>query len=685
MNLHYKIACFSFLLVVSLAPNSVQAQTGFNYLVGAGMADVTGPVVGVQMWGFVREDQIAEGLHLRLKSRAFIVSELDGENRLAFVTVDTGSVTHAMTREVLDRLRAEYGDLYTLQNVIISATHTHAGPGGFWHYGVESPLGGAFYKMHFDAIVNGIVASVRQAHESLAPGRIQIATGNVEDAGAQRSRTAYLNNPEAERAQYEHVTDKQMTLLRFETAEGPIGVLNWFASHPTAMTYNNKLVSGDHKGYAAQAFEQDMGNLLSAPDGFVAAFANSNCGDVTPNLNLDNTGPGKDDFETTQMIGFRQYVVAKELFANAAKNLDGPVAYRQAYVEFSDLKVRDEFTGHGTQHTCASAFGYSFAAGSTEDGGGHPLFHEGMTEQNKTTDQFVKQLFKMEEPSEEFRACHAPKPILFATGITDPPSQAQVAPISVARIGQLVLVAGPAEYTTMAGRRIRETVREALGEDGGLNRNWSSHDLTRSGDDLSSPGLHVVIAGYANGYAGYVTTYEEYQTQQYEGGHTLYGPWTLAGYRQEFHRLAKALKADETVEAGPSPRDLRGEVKSTPVPGADQAAVTVKGAGDIVEQPPRRAKRGETVEVVFATKHPGAYFPPDDPYAVIEKEEDNVWARVAYDGDWTTKCRWLADDGGVYRLTVSWSIPVNAASGKYRIGHLGDDYAGYSRPFEINE
>ena len=33
-------------------------------------------------------------------------------------------------------------------------------------------------------------------------------------------------------------------------------------------------------------------------DGFIAAFAQSNCGDVTPNLNLNNTGPGENEFET---------------------------------------------------------------------------------------------------------------------------------------------------------------------------------------------------------------------------------------------------------------------------------------------------------------------------------------------------------------------------------------------------
>lgn len=44
--------------------------------------------------------------------------------------------------------------------------------------------------------------------------------------------------------------------------------------------------------------------------------------------------------------------------------------------------------------------------------------------------------------------------------------------------------------------------------------------------------LTVVIAGLTNTYASYVTTFEEYQAQRYEGGFTLFGPNTLDAYIQ---------------------------------------------------------------------------------------------------------------------------------------------------------
>ena len=53
--------------------------------------------------------------------------------------------------------------------------------------------------------------------------------------------------------------------------------------------------------------------------------------------------------------------------------------------------------------------------------------------------------------------------------------------------------------------------------------------------------IDVVIAGLSNTYADYITTPEEYSVQRYEGASTIYGPYTLPAYIQEFNKLAVAL------------------------------------------------------------------------------------------------------------------------------------------------
>lgn len=81
----------------------------------------------------------------------------------------------------------------------------------------------------------------------------------------------------------------------------------------------------------------------------------------------------------------------------------------------------------------------------------------------------------------------------------------------------------PAEFTTMAGRRLRNAIFELF---------------TKRLNLLDPQNTNVVIAGLSNSYSGYVTTFEEYNYQRYEGASTIYGPFTLDAYIQEFERLA---------------------------------------------------------------------------------------------------------------------------------------------------
>lgn len=54
------------------------------------------------------------------------------------------------------------------------------------------------------------------------------------------------------------------------------------------------------------------------------------------------------------------------------------------------------------------------------------------------------------------------------------------------------------EFTTMAGRRLRDAVKTVL----------------TSGSNGAN--VHVVIAGLTNTYSQYITTFEEYEVQRYE-------------------------------------------------------------------------------------------------------------------------------------------------------------------------
>ncbi|PWZ45674.1 putative galacturonosyltransferase 11 [Zea mays] len=89
-----------------LAPiNCSPALSDSPYLVGMGSYDITGPAADVNMMGYANAEQIASGIHFRLKARAFIVAE-PNIKRVMFVNLDACMASHLVTIKVLERLKA---------------------------------------------------------------------------------------------------------------------------------------------------------------------------------------------------------------------------------------------------------------------------------------------------------------------------------------------------------------------------------------------------------------------------------------------------------------------------------------------------------------------------------------------------------------------------------------------------
>lgn len=61
--------------------------------------------------------------------------------------------------------------------------------------------------------------------------------------------------------------------------------------------------------------------------------------------------------------------------------------------------------------------------------------------------------------------------------------------------------------------------------------------------------VQVVLSGLSNVYTHYVTTWEEYQVQRYEGASTLYGPNTLRAYQGQYQYLTRSImEVKQSVE-----------------------------------------------------------------------------------------------------------------------------------------
>lgn len=633
------------------APAGVSAATSAQgYLVGRGIADATGEIAEVGLMGYGRLDQQAEGLHNRLRARSFVIVDQATGERVLLVVVDSPMIFSSVHSEVLARLAADYGDLYTEQNVLITATHTHAGPGGYSHHLLYNLTTLGYHEKTFDAIADGILESVHRAHDDLAPSTLRLTHDDLTGASANRSKEAFDRNPAADRAFFPDGVDPQTTLLRIERGGTPVGAINWFPTHNTSMSGDNRLVSADNKGYAAYHWEREVEGvdyLHEGPPDFVAAFAQTNAGDMSPNLDL--TPPSTpQDRERTVEIGLRQYGAAAAQLGEQGERLSGGVDSATVYIDLSDVTVRPEFTSDGREHsTCDAAVGAAMAAGSTEDGPAFPLFAEG---DNPFLDMVSDSI--LYEVSPELRQCQAPKGIAVPIGAMNAlyPWVAEKVPVQLVRLGSLYLVAIPGEVTIAAGLRLRRTVADAVGAD------------VRD----------VLVAGYSNGYVHYVTTPEEYDAQHYEGGSTLFGRWELDAFRQTAHDLAVGMRTGAPPPEGTTPPEEDGG-RLTLQPGVVlDTPVLGKHFGDVLTQPRSAYLPGERASAVFTGAHPSNDLHRGGTYLEVQHLEDGEWRRVADDGDWSTGLRWKRRGISASEVTVEWDIPGDARKGTYRIRYHGD-------------
>ena len=91
--------------VVLLLGNDRGVLSDSNYMIGLGSYDITGPAADVNMMGYANMEQIASGVHFRLRARAFIVAEPQGK-RVVFVNLDACMASQLVTIKVLERLKA---------------------------------------------------------------------------------------------------------------------------------------------------------------------------------------------------------------------------------------------------------------------------------------------------------------------------------------------------------------------------------------------------------------------------------------------------------------------------------------------------------------------------------------------------------------------------------------------------
>jgi neutral ceramidase len=381
---------------------------------GAASRDIT-PELRGDFFGYVRPDLRVRGVALRLHAHALVLH--DGDRKVAVLTLDLGAPL--VTDAILERLA---GAGYDTSNLIVAATHTHAGPN---HPG--------------DLVADQAAAAVLAAEVALAPARAGWADAPLTDANHNRSLEAHLANhgldlyPGTGQLHLDphgpdHPRDTTLRLLRVDHLDGaPLAAWAQFSAHPTTFGPANTYFSADYPRTAIHHFR--TGFAGAAP---VAIVTNGTEGDLIPRA--DDVS----QHALADRIG-RRVARAMAVAWDAASTNDEVTVDGAA----TDVVYRGQEVAPGERVADRAWFGLPFIGGA-ENG---PSFLFGLGLQGTRRPAALADAVH----GRKLRAAPAPWP----TG----------AEVTVLRIGSRLLLSVPGEPSVEAGRRMCDAALAGAGSD----------------------------------------------------------------------------------------------------------------------------------------------------------------------------------------------------------------------------
>jgi neutral ceramidase len=560
---------------------------------------------GYAMFGYGMWHHRARTRRTALFARAVCLRD-DRGHTLLFCCLDLGYVSHAVREGVCAALRERLGDSFDEAALVLTCTHTHSGPGGCSHEALYNLVTPGFVTSHLRAVVAASADAIVAAWRALGPVELRLHQGAFADeveVAWNRSLRAYNRNPEVvrrEEREAHRAVNRSMQVLSLRRDGKLQALVSWFGVHATCLSNSLEAYDADNKGYAAVHTERALREAGAAAP--VAIFAQGTAGDVSPHYH----GPaqverrakikGEAEYAYAERNGRFQSERALTLVADPSGGvqLHGELDTIFGYTDFASIKV-DPHHANGRGDACTSepCHGVAFFQGTPVDGPGiaGPLAAAARTVAGLVRRHRLRNLSRYTDAEQAYYrrlyAAQGDKAILLETGrkrifgwpidrlrlpgfidptIAELKRQTRrgaiqqsalvptVLPLQIVVIGTMALVCVPGEFTTTAGVRLIQTVRERL---------------TARGVGT------VLICTYCNDYMGYVTTREEYQAQAYEGGHTIFGQWTLGAFQTRLDALAVELckpaaarAHDRTTRPLPIPGEELARRQDLPAPGA---------------------------------------------------------------------------------------------------------------------
>jgi neutral ceramidase len=625
--------------------------------VGVGRADIT-PPAGYYLMGWERSDSKSSGVHTRLYARAIVLAE--GGHKVGFVVEDLNGVAGGVLQ---DALRLVGDPTLNERTVLVSATHTHAGPSGYWNFSAYNTVfptlgtltaqnvSGARDDQLYSFEVRQLAAAIRAANADLAPGAAAWAHRDLVGLTMNRSLEAHLANfgihegygtgtVDQDPGGYLDTIDPAVDVLRLDKLVGgrevPVGVWSSFANHGTVNKSPFAVYNGDHQASADRAVESAIRSVGSVPPSqdVVSAFANADEGDQTSGIR--HSGPAD-----AERVGDVEAHVLLDAWTDAGKKLstDLPLDMRWTRIPLSGVTTS---AGHAVGTDPVT--GLSLFTGSEEGRGG--LYDiTGLV--NGTN--FEGDHLPVDNPVDGQGDKIEARTALPSMSTSFP----RVLPVTVLRLGDRLVATIPGEMTVAMARRVRAAVLQAAS---------------------TLPIHRIVIDGLTNEYMQYFTTPEEYEAQHYEGGSTLWGEYQSYAVLDGLVGLAGDLAAGRGSPA-PVDDDARNGVTvgsgAAPFPtGATSATIT--------SQPATTQRLAQSV-LAWQGATLGADMPLGRAFITVRRLDHGSWAPVA--DDLGLQIVWRVDDSG--RYTAQWETPVDVPAGEYDMAVTANHYSLTSEPFTV--
>lgn len=245
----------------AVAPRIAAIARGSGPLAaGVGFAPIEVPL-GAPIAGFAHLGYRSDGAE-PVSARALVLAA--GEARLAVVSAEILLVPDTLRDAVLARVR----DL-PLTGVVVTATHTHAGPGGYYeNLPFERAGVGPYDPRMRDLVANAMAQAVRRAFADVAPAELSAARGRAASLAGGRGGAP---------------PDGRLTVLRLTRPGGrPLAELAVFSAHATTLGIRNRRISGDWPARFLARSTHGVRFLLQGPLGDQRAALPPAMGPLTP-------------------------------------------------------------------------------------------------------------------------------------------------------------------------------------------------------------------------------------------------------------------------------------------------------------------------------------------------------------------------------------------------------------------